>query len=76
MNLAVKFYSDADNPEGLPGAWPAEVIELGEGTDLPEGPWTLMTVAEYEAYREQHQAEYDAWVEANTVPPSIPGDDI
>lgn len=62
MNVAVKLYQDvSDKPEGIPGLWPAETIELGESTQLPNGPWALMTCTEYQEYRRYHKAAYDSW---------------
>jgi hypothetical protein len=62
MNLAVKLYSNApSNPLNIPGAWPYEVIELGESTTLPDNTYQLMTSQELVEYRSNHQAEYDAW---------------
>ena len=65
MNLAVLLYQYADNPKGIPAVWPAEVVELGTGTNLPGVNWLLMTSAEYASYLALHQAEYDAWQSAN-----------
>lgn len=64
MNLAVKLFIDVtvgDKPTGIPDAWPAEVIELGDSTTLPVGPYQLMTSAQYESYLVAHQSEYDTW---------------
>lgn len=68
MNLAVKFYKDvpADKKAwNIPEAWPAEVRELGESTELPGPEWLLMTLEEYNAYRASEMAQYMAWEEAN-----------
>ncbi len=62
MNLAVLTFEHADNPKGVPNAWPAEVKELGEGTSLPDNNWLLMTSVEYTAYIALHQASFDAWL--------------
>ncbi len=66
MNLAVKKYASVVlKPAGIPDEWPAEVRELGENTALPEGDgWVLMTITEYNAHREQYQADYDAFLVA------------
>lgn len=63
MNLAVRLWSDMpSNPESIPGVWPAEVHELGEGTTLPTpGTWQLMTLDSFNAYKASHQSTYDAW---------------
>lgn len=63
MNLAVKLFSEVINkPVGIPDAWPAEVIELGEGTELPGPAWTLMTSAEFAAHKATHAADYNAYL--------------
>lgn len=64
MNLAVKLYQNValeDKPNGIPDLWPAEVIELGDKTDLPDGYWSLMTFQEYQDYRTYHKPAYDSW---------------
>ena len=62
MNLAVQLYSNApSNPLGIPGVWPASVIELGDSTTLPDGSYQLMTDDELATYRSTHQSAYDAW---------------
>jgi hypothetical protein len=71
MNLAVLTYQYAANPRGIPDIWPAKVIELGEGTELPDINWVLMTSAGYISYLEQYQSLFDAWLAAN---PQISGD--
>ena len=63
MKYAVKFYSQVENPEGVPGTWPAITIDGPDTLVVPDG-FTGMTEAEHTAYVESHQAEYDAWVEA------------
>ena len=63
MKYAVKFYSQVENPEGVPGTWPAVTIDGPDTLVVPEG-FTTMTEAEHTAYVAAHQAEYDAWVEA------------
>jgi len=62
MNLAVKLYKDIqDAPVDIPALWPAEVIELGNSLELPDSSYTLMTVEEYNAYREEHLPAYTAY---------------
>lgn len=71
MNLAIRFYSDAENkPTNMPDIWPYQVVELGESTELPQdgNTWNLMTTEEYADYIVEHQAEYDAWEENNLRP--------
>ncbi len=70
-NLAVKLFANVsvgEKPAGIPDSYPAEIIELGESTTLPEeGVWQLMTEQEYSDYMSEVQAEYDAWVAANEL---------
>lgn len=66
QNLAVMIYSAApsgSNPNGIPGVWPYQVIELGQGTTPPDqsGNWMIMTTDQYNQYIAQNQATYDAW---------------
>lgn len=66
MNLAVKLWRDerASDPlrlAGIPGDWPSEAVELGETTDLPAGPYQLMTTVEFRAYRAARKPVFDAW---------------
>ena len=65
MNLAVLLYQHTDNPKGIPDVWPAEVIELGSGTSLPDSNWILMTSLEYADYLTLYRALFDAWLSAN-----------
>lgn len=76
MNLAVKLYRDAANPRNIPGDWPAEVIELGDKTELPDGPWMLMTIEQYTAYKAERQSAYTAWEAANPLPSSAAPDPL
>jgi len=62
MNLAVLLYADDYNPDSLPGVWPSRVVELGDGTSLPGENWQLMTLAEFEAYKVTHLAEYNEYL--------------
>lgn len=64
--LAVRFYRDKpDAPEakaGVPGDWPADVVEQEEGSPLPDGPgWRRMSVDEYHAHRASLSAQREAW---------------
>lgn len=65
MKYAVKFYSQVENPEGVPGAWPAITIDGPDTLVIPDG-FTAMTAEEHAAYIALHQADYDAWVEAGS----------
>ena len=58
MILHVRLYGT--NADGIPADWPAECVEVADGTPAPDGQ-IAMTVAEYEAYRADRQAAYDAW---------------
>jgi hypothetical protein len=75
MNLAVQLYSDApSNPLGVPGVWPSSIVDLGEGTTLPDDTYQLMTQADYLTYIQTYQAVYDAWFTTylQTIPVNIP----
>ena len=62
MNFAVLTYQYVDGaPVGIPAAWPAEIVELGDDATLPGDNWTLMTADELATYRATHQASYSAW---------------
>ena len=65
MNLAILIYQHTDNPKGLPDVWPAEVIDLGDSTSLPNDQWILMTDTEYTEYLSQYRSLYDVWLAAN-----------
>lgn len=64
MILAVKFYSQfPDSQEMIDGInplWPAECLELPDGSVVPDG-YTAMTPEQYEAYRAQHYDEVSEW---------------
>jgi hypothetical protein len=62
MNLAVQLYSNApSNPLSVPGVWPANVVELGDGTTLPDGTYQLMTLDDFINYKSIYQSTYDTW---------------
>jgi hypothetical protein len=62
MNLAVRLYANApSNPLNVPGVWPEDVVDLGDGTTLPDNSYQLMTDTQLLAYRSVHQQVYDAW---------------
>lgn len=54
-------------PDGIPDAWPAQVMERKSSKDPVTPGWVRMTGAQYDAYRDLHQAEYDAW--KSGIPP-------
>lgn len=65
MNLSVKFYKDVPNaPKGMPEEWPADVLEIQEGGLCPSG-WTEMSRDEYAAYRDEHAAKYNAYLQGH-----------
>jgi hypothetical protein len=65
MNLAVLIYQYiTDKPSGIPDLWPAEVVELKEGSVFPPDArpgWQQMSDTEYADYLVAHRSEYDAW---------------
>lgn len=65
MNLAVKLWKDEPiNPMAYPGAWPCDCIQEGDPlyqAALDSGLYSLMSLEAYNAYRDSHQSEYDAW---------------
>ena len=65
-NLAVLLYQNVIlKPVGIPDLWACEVIDLGEGSDLPDERWTLMTSEDYVTFVSTNQAAYDAWALTN-----------
>jgi hypothetical protein len=60
MSLAVKFYSQVANPLNIPGVWPAESVDIGNGA-APDNTYTVMSFQEFLDYKAVHQAAYDAW---------------
>ena len=61
MNLAVLLYSKVqDKPSYIMPEWPAEIKELGEGTEVPSNDWQLMTLEEYNTYVSQYQQQQTA----------------
>jgi len=67
MNLAVKFYSQEENLHNIPSNWPSVVIQLGDSTDLPSAEYTLMTLEEYNHYREDNTYLYTAWQDSQGI---------
>lgn len=67
MKLAVKSYKDrpetAEAKAGIPGDWPAEVLELRDGDVAPVG-WTELTRDEYQARVESLRSQVEAWQRA------------
>lgn len=64
MNLAVKIYQDVPfelRPLDIPIVWPAEIIELGESSELPGAGYTLMTTEDLAAYKLFHLAAFNTW---------------
>jgi hypothetical protein len=63
-NVAVVYNSDLVASERAgPDLWPAYVREIGESTNYSEGSytWTVMPVADYNAYVESNMAIYQSW---------------
>lgn len=70
--VAVQFYSQIpvdQKPAGIPDQWPAQCIELHNNESAFDDSWTIMSKAEYSAWKMDHQAEFDAWVVSTTIPP-------
>lgn len=62
MEFAVLLYQHATwNPQHVPAVWPYQTIEINDGDELPSVDWLRMTLEELNAYKADHQAEYDAW---------------
>jgi hypothetical protein len=74
MYLAVLLYRSVVNaPPGIPGVWPAEVIELGDVGSLPDNlsaddGWIVMYHDDYVSYRAQYQSTFDTWYAQYTAP--------
>ena len=69
--LAVKFYAQIpidQKPAGIPDMWPAECIELHNNESSFDGTWTILTKSEYDAYKLDNQALYNAWYASYTTP--------
>ena len=63
MNVAFLTYQYTPNkPEGMPDAWPAELVYLGESTTPPGTNWQVMSYEDYLAYRSTNQEDYNAWL--------------
>lgn len=58
-------------PDGIPDAWPAQVIERKTTKDPVTPGFVRMTGAQYDAYRDLHQAEYDAWEQGAPDPVDV-----
>lgn len=61
----VLLYSDAPNPTGIPGGWPAQVQPAEAGSQERGSPWLRMTDAQLAAQKTSNQAAYDAWKALN-----------
>jgi hypothetical protein len=62
MEIAYLTYEHVSyKPEGMPIAWPAEVLEVADGSSPPAVNWQVVSVAAFAAYVATHQASYDAW---------------
>jgi hypothetical protein len=66
MNLAVKFYKDEpDAPLGMPADWPSQCRQIDDATEYTAepGPWLIMSVEEYNSYREANMGAYEQYQE-------------
>lgn len=70
MNVAVKFWSDVENPKGVPGEWPAEVREIGEQREYTKEPgnWTVMSVEQYKELLAERRPIKEAFDVLNPEP--------
>lgn len=69
-SLAVQLYSQVDpslNPNGIPGNWPCQVLELQDGQSAPDNTWQIMTVSAYNAWLAANQADYNTWAAAQAA---------
>lgn len=64
--LAVKFYSQVENPQLIPEVWPAACYEFDDSQHIPAAEWTVMTYDELLAHKEKYKSEYASWKENNT----------
>lgn len=70
MSLAVlKYEFVSEKPVGIPDAWPAQIIEIVQGIEVPGSPWVIMSSQELVAHKAAHQAEYDIWENAYFATP-------
>lgn len=58
MKYIVTFYGS--NPDNIPAIWPNTLQGVPDDYVAAEGE-TVMTLEQFNAYRAEHQAEYDAW---------------
>jgi len=49
----------SEKPEGIPSAWPAQVIT--NASSAPNSDWQLMSEENYAAYLATHQSDFDSW---------------
>jgi hypothetical protein len=70
MNVAVKFWSDVENPRGIPGEWPADVREIGLAVSYSKEPgdWQIMSIEDYKRLVSERQPIKDAFDIANPEP--------
>lgn len=61
----VLLWQDKDeNPQQIPGAWPAEYQPVADDAPLPAAPWRRMSQQERSDYEAAHWPEYQAWQQA------------
>lgn len=57
----VLLYSDSNNPEGIPGGWPAQVQPVAQDDPVRGAPWIRMTDEELATQKANNNAAYEAW---------------
>lgn len=57
----VLLYSDAPNPTGIPGGWPAQVQPADAGSQERGAPWIRMTDEQLETQKSSNQSAYETW---------------
>lgn len=66
--LAVLLYSKIENnPQNIPGVWPAEVKEITDASEAPSSDWLVMSRQEYNDYLVANKSAYDAWSAAQAT---------
>ena len=64
MKSAVRLYRDVPGKhKAMPGDWPAEFRDDFPDGDPVPAPWIEMSAEEYNAYRDEHSAKYNAYLQ-------------